>query len=54
MTLINNIAPAHIEGFGSIDGVARAKGEIHQGLSLRGTAVSMMMMLMLIFGMNTV
>ena len=31
--LINNIAPAHVEGFGSIDGVARAKGEIHQGLS---------------------
>lgn len=39
VTLINNIAPAHIEGFGSIDGVARAKGEIHQGLIEGGTAV---------------
>lgn len=39
VTLINNIAPAHVEGFGSIDGVARAKGEIHQGLSSSGTAV---------------
>lgn len=39
VTLINNIAPAHIEGFGSIDGVARAKGEIHQGLTADGTAV---------------
>ena len=39
VTLINNIAPAHIEGFGSIDGVARAKGEIHQGLADDGTAV---------------
>ncbi len=39
VTLINNIAPAHIEGFGSIDGVARAKGEIHQGLLPNGVAV---------------
>ena len=39
VTLINNIAPAHIEGFGSIEGVARAKGEIHQGLDVAGTAV---------------
>lgn len=39
VTLINNIAPAHIEGFGSIDGVAHAKGEIHQGLGADGTAV---------------
>ncbi len=39
VTLINNIAPAHIEGFGSIEGVARAKGEIHQGLLAGGTAV---------------
>ena len=34
VTLINNIGPAHIEGFGSIDGVAKAKGEIHHGLKL--------------------
>ncbi|WP_133139770.1 UDP-N-acetylmuramoyl-tripeptide--D-alanyl-D-alanine ligase [Legionella genomosp. 1] len=39
IALINNIAPAHIEGFGSIDGVARAKGEIYEGLSENGTAV---------------
>ncbi|MBA2709060.1 MAG: UDP-N-acetylmuramoyl-tripeptide--D-alanyl-D-alanine ligase [Tatlockia sp.] len=39
VSLINNIAPAHIEGFGSIDGVARAKGEIYQGLSDDGIAV---------------
>lgn len=39
VTLINNIAPAHIEGFGSIEGVARAKGEIHQGLAEDGVAV---------------
>lgn len=39
VTLINNIGPAHIAGFGSIDGVARAKGEIHQGLNPGGTAV---------------
>ncbi|MFZ4077756.1 MAG: UDP-N-acetylmuramoyl-tripeptide--D-alanyl-D-alanine ligase, partial [Legionellaceae bacterium] len=39
VTLINNIAPAHIGGFGSIDGVARAKGEIHAGLLPGGTAV---------------
>lgn len=39
VSLINNIAPAHIEGFGSIDGVAEAKGEIYQGLAAGGTAV---------------
>jgi UDP-N-acetylmuramoyl-tripeptide--D-alanyl-D-alanine ligase len=39
VTLINNIASAHIEGFGSIDGVARAKGEIYQGLAADGTAI---------------
>ena len=37
--LINNIGPAHIEGFGSIDGVARAKGEIYAGLPEAGIAV---------------
>ncbi len=39
VSLINNIAPAHIEGFGSLDGVARAKGEIYQGLREGGTAI---------------
>ena len=39
VTLINNIAPAHIAEFGSIEDVARAKGEIYQGLMAHGTAV---------------
>lgn len=39
VALINNIAPAHIEGFGSIDGVAKAKGEIYEGLKDDGIAV---------------
>ena len=39
VTLINNIAPAHIGEFGSIEGVARTKGEIYQGLAADGIAV---------------
>lgn len=39
VTLINNIAPAHIGEFGSIEGVARSKGEIHKGIAAQGTAV---------------
>lgn len=39
VALINNIAPAHIAGFGSLDGVAKAKGEIYQGLCQGGIAV---------------
>ncbi|KTD07391.1 UDP-N-acetylmuramoyl-tripeptide--D-alanyl-D-alanine ligase [Legionella jamestowniensis] len=39
VALINNIAPAHIGEFGSIDGVARAKGEIYQALPPGGIAV---------------
>ncbi len=39
VTLINNIAPAHIGEFGSLDGVAHAKGEIYQGLLADGTAI---------------
>ena len=39
VTLINNVAPAHLEGFGSLEGVAQAKGEIYQGLLPGGTAV---------------
>lgn len=37
--LINNIAPAHLEGFGSLEGVARAKGEIFRGLTPNGVAI---------------
>ncbi|ELP2650786.1 UDP-N-acetylmuramoyl-tripeptide--D-alanyl-D-alanine ligase [Vibrio fluvialis] len=39
VALVNNVAAAHLEGFGSIDGVKRAKGEIYQGLSVGKTAV---------------
>lgn len=36
---ITNVAPTHLEGFGSLEGVARAKSEIWQGLVPGGTAV---------------
>lgn len=39
VTMINNVMPAHIAGFGSIDGVAQAKGEIYRGLAGDDTAV---------------
>ncbi len=39
IALITNAGPAHLEGFGSLDGVAQAKGEIYQGLSTDGVAV---------------
>ena len=39
VVLITNIGDAHIEGFGSIEGVARAKSEIFEGLKEKGTAV---------------
>lgn len=39
VALINNVMPAHIEGFGSVEGVARAKGEIYTALSEDGIAV---------------
>lgn len=37
--LVNNLAAAHLEGFGSLAGVARAKGEIFSGLPAQGTAI---------------
>lgn len=37
--LVNNVAAAHLEGFGSLTGVAQAKGEIYQGLKPNGTAI---------------
>lgn len=37
--LINNIGPAHLGGFGSLDGVAIAKGEIYQALAPGGIAI---------------
>jgi UDP-N-acetylmuramoyl-tripeptide--D-alanyl-D-alanine ligase len=39
VALITNAGPAHLEGFGSLEGVARAKGEIFAGLADNGTAV---------------
>lgn len=36
---ITNIAPTHLEGFGDLDGVARAKGEIWESLAEDGIAV---------------
>lgn len=37
--LVNNLAAAHLEGFGSLAGVAKAKGEIFAGLSANGIAI---------------
>jgi len=39
VAIINNIAAAHLEGFGDLCGVARAKGEIFEGLSSNGIAI---------------
>lgn len=39
VALVNNAAPAHIEFFASVDAIARAKGEIFEGLKPDGTAV---------------
>lgn len=39
VSLVNNAGPAHLEGFGSVAGVAAAKGEIFAGLGDDGVAV---------------
>jgi UDP-N-acetylmuramoyl-tripeptide--D-alanyl-D-alanine ligase len=39
VVMVNNIMPAHVEGFGSVDGIAVAKGEIYQNLVSGGFAV---------------
>lgn len=39
VALVNNVMPAHLEGFGSIQGVAKAKGEIWRSLGQEGVAV---------------
>lgn len=39
VAVLNNVAAAHIEGFGDIEGVAAAKGEIITGLIEGGTVV---------------
>ncbi|MBZ9611367.1 UDP-N-acetylmuramoyl-tripeptide--D-alanyl-D-alanine ligase [Rheinheimera maricola] len=39
VAIITNVAPSHLEGFGDVYGVARAKGEIFNGLSSAGVAI---------------
>ncbi|MBX2808920.1 MAG: UDP-N-acetylmuramoyl-tripeptide--D-alanyl-D-alanine ligase [Cellvibrionaceae bacterium] len=39
VALVNNVMPAHLDGFGSVDNIARAKGEIYQGLGSDGVAI---------------
>ena len=39
VALINNIGPAHIGEFGSIEAIVQGKGEIYSGLSSGGTAI---------------
>jgi UDP-N-acetylmuramoyl-tripeptide--D-alanyl-D-alanine ligase len=39
IAVVTNAAPAHLEGFGDLEGVARAKGELFARLPAGGTAV---------------
>ena len=39
ISVITNIAPAHLEGFRTMEGVAREKGDIFRALDVAGTAV---------------
>ena len=39
MALVNNAGAAHLGGLGSVENVARAKGEIFAGLGDHGVAV---------------
>ena len=39
VALVNNVMAAHLEGFGSLEGVATAKGEIFRGLTHHGVAI---------------
>ncbi|KTF15177.1 UDP-N-acetylmuramoyl-tripeptide--D-alanyl-D-alanine ligase [Pseudoalteromonas sp. H105] len=39
VAVVCNVAAAHIEGFGSLEGVATAKGEIYDGLKPGGIAI---------------
>lgn len=39
VSAVNNVLAAHVEGFGSVDAIARAKGQIYTGLEVGGTAV---------------
>jgi len=37
--IITNVAPAHLEGLGSIEGILRAKGELLEGLNANGSTI---------------
>lgn len=37
--VITNIAPAHLEGFGSLEGIKKTKGELYRHIAVSGTAV---------------
>lgn len=39
VALVNNVGPAHLEGFGSMDNIAIAKAEIYDGIVKHGTAI---------------
>lgn len=39
VSAVNNVMPAHVEGFGSVAAIAKAKGQIYSGLEVGGTAV---------------
>ncbi|EKE71455.1 UDP-N-acetylmuramoyl-tripeptide--D-alanyl-D-alanine ligase [Gallaecimonas xiamenensis] len=39
VALVNNVAPTHLQGFGTLAGIARAKGEIYGPLAKNGVAV---------------
>jgi len=39
VAVVNNAGAAHLEGFGDVQGVAKAKGEIFIGLGINGVAV---------------
>nr|WP_137937821.1 UDP-N-acetylmuramoyl-tripeptide--D-alanyl-D-alanine ligase [Chitinivorax sp. B] len=39
VALVNNAAAAHLEGLGTVEGVARSKGEIFDGLGEQGVAI---------------
>jgi UDP-N-acetylmuramoyl-tripeptide--D-alanyl-D-alanine ligase len=39
VAIITNVGPAHLEGFGSVEGIAQAKGELIESLGATGVAV---------------
>lgn len=42
VAILNNVSAAHVEGFGSLQGVARAKTEIFRGLPENGLAITIL------------